>query len=299
MPNIALIADDLTGAMDAGLQFGKRGLRALVPLGWQALPDAEVLVVDTDTREATASEAHRRVGLVAGALCGRTLFKKVDSTMRGNVGYELRALLEVLSPRAIVVAPAFPGGGAPRSTASCGWTGGRWADRLCPRPALADEAVAPAHPPHPAGRARGGAGAPLCRGARAPGVGRGAGGVRGAAYRRRRRLGGALERHRHGAGGPRRGGSPAGRPGWPAPGPMRCFRAGPRPGPSRRRGAGRSWWPPAAATRSPSPSYAAPWKSALSPACSSTPPTGGTRPARWPAWPRPAWGPSAAGRMCS
>lgn len=111
MPNIALIADDLTGAMDAGLQFGKRGLRALVPLGWQALPDAEVLVVDTDTREATASEAHRRVGLVAGALGGRTLFKKVDSTMRGNVGYELRALLEVLSPRAIVVAPAFPGGG--------------------------------------------------------------------------------------------------------------------------------------------------------------------------------------------
>ena len=116
MPGIALIADDLTGAMDSGLQFGKRGLRTLVALSPARLPEAEVLVVDTDTREARATEAYRRVGEVARALGARPapagrLYKKVDSTMRGNVGYELRALLEALRPRAIVVAPAFPRGG--------------------------------------------------------------------------------------------------------------------------------------------------------------------------------------------
>jgi len=111
MPGIALIADDLTGAMDSGLQFGKRGLPTLVAMSPERLPDAEVLVVDTDTREARATEAYRRVGEVARALAGRRLYKKVDSTMRGNVGYECRALLEALRPRAIVVAPAFPQGG--------------------------------------------------------------------------------------------------------------------------------------------------------------------------------------------
>lgn len=111
MPGIALIADNLTGAMDSGLQFGKRGLPTLVAMSPERLPDAEVLVVDTDTREARATEAYRRVGEVARALAGRRLYKKVDSTMRGNVGYECRALLEALRPRAIVVAPAFPQGG--------------------------------------------------------------------------------------------------------------------------------------------------------------------------------------------
>ncbi len=107
MPDIALIADDLTGAMDSGLTFGRRGLTTLVPLSQDALPDAEVLSVDTDSREVTAGEAMRRVTRAAQALRGRMLFKKVDSTMRGNVGYELRALQEVLGTRCIVVAPAF------------------------------------------------------------------------------------------------------------------------------------------------------------------------------------------------
>lgn len=105
---LGIIADDLTGAMDTGLQFSKRGLETVVSLTWQALPDAQVVVADTDSRAASASEAHRRLLSVAHQLGARALYKKVDSTMRGNVGYELRALLEVLQPRAIVVAPAFP-----------------------------------------------------------------------------------------------------------------------------------------------------------------------------------------------
>jgi len=114
MTRIVLIADDLTGAMDSGLQFSKRGCDTLVSTSWQTLPEAEVVVVDTDSRDVAASTAYARLRAVARRLAGRRLFKKVDSTMRGNVGYELRALLEVRQPRAAVVAPAFPASG--RST---------------------------------------------------------------------------------------------------------------------------------------------------------------------------------------
>lgn len=108
---LAVIADDLTGAMDTGLQCAKRGLQTLVSMAERRVPEAEVVVVDTDSREARASEARRRVAEAAGRLAGRRLYKKIDSTCRGNVGYELRALRDVLRPRAIVVAPAFPSGG--------------------------------------------------------------------------------------------------------------------------------------------------------------------------------------------
>ena len=109
MPRIAVIADDLTGAMDSGLQFGKRGLETLVPISWEHVPEGEVAVIDTETREAPATTAHRRLCAVAERLRAEHVYKKVDSTMRGNVGYELRALADILQPRGIVIAPAFPG----------------------------------------------------------------------------------------------------------------------------------------------------------------------------------------------
>ena len=97
--------------MDTGLQFAKRGLQTLVSMSRRRVPDAEVVVVDTDSRDARASEARARVAEAARLLAGRRLYKKIDSTCRGNVGYELRALRDVLEPRGIVVAPAFPAGG--------------------------------------------------------------------------------------------------------------------------------------------------------------------------------------------
>ncbi|HUV93375.1 MAG TPA: four-carbon acid sugar kinase family protein, partial [Anaerolineae bacterium] len=111
MNRLAVIADDLTGAMDTGLQFSKHGLETLVSMSWHRLPDAEVVVIDTDTRDVPPSVAHGRVLAAARALSGRVIYKKVDSTMRGNVGIELCALQEVLHARCVVVAPAYPPGG--------------------------------------------------------------------------------------------------------------------------------------------------------------------------------------------
>ncbi|MBN1401606.1 MAG: four-carbon acid sugar kinase family protein [Anaerolineae bacterium] len=111
MGGLAVIADDLTGAMDTGLQFSKCGLDTAVSLTWRRLPSAEVVVVDTDSRAVRASVARERLVEVARLVGDRRVYKKVDSTMRGNVGYELRGLCQVLEPRAVVVAPAFPAGG--------------------------------------------------------------------------------------------------------------------------------------------------------------------------------------------
>lgn len=97
--------------MDTGLQFSKRGLDTLVLMNWGPVPPGDVVVMDTDCRDARASEARERAVRAARLLAGRRIYKKVDSTMRGNVGYELRGLAEVLGPRGIVVAPAFPRNG--------------------------------------------------------------------------------------------------------------------------------------------------------------------------------------------
>jgi uncharacterized protein YgbK (DUF1537 family) len=111
MLRLGIIADDLTGAMDTGLQCSKFGLETLVSMTWRQLPDAKVVVVDTNSRAAMTSVAYQRLLAVSRLAKGLTLYKKVESTMRGNVGFELRALCQALRPRCVVVAPAFPRGG--------------------------------------------------------------------------------------------------------------------------------------------------------------------------------------------
>src|SRR5438132_1607506 len=113
---IALIADDLTGASDAGVQFARRGLATHVvfdvPEG-ACTADVEALAVDTETRAVSPAEAYRRVRDVADRLCAMQpdhVYKKVDSTLRGNLGAEIDAVLDAfdLQLQLAIVAPAYP-----------------------------------------------------------------------------------------------------------------------------------------------------------------------------------------------
>jgi len=51
MPELALVADDLSSATDCGVQIARWGLRVTVPLrpvaDWPALPPADVMSVTT------------------------------------------------------------------------------------------------------------------------------------------------------------------------------------------------------------------------------------------------------------
>jgi uncharacterized protein YgbK (DUF1537 family) len=113
---VLVLADDLTGALEVGAKFALAGVSALVTTELSAPPlgledSTVVLVVDTDSRHVSASEADRRVrGLARGAhdATFRYLYKKTDSTLRGNIGSELAAVLEEWPDSALLYVPAYP-----------------------------------------------------------------------------------------------------------------------------------------------------------------------------------------------
>lgn len=114
---LAIIADDLTGANDAGVQWVNRGLRTVVLLqpGQRGPSDEDAFVIDTDSRSVDGEEAYRRVREAARFLsvsyAPDIVYKKMDSTMRGNVGAEIDATYDVFRPEFVVIAPAFPRNG--------------------------------------------------------------------------------------------------------------------------------------------------------------------------------------------
>ncbi len=110
-PELGILADDLTGATDTGLQFAKRGRRTYVSLDWSASPECDVLVFDTDSRARSAADARQRVFEATRRLreAGiRRFYKKIDSTGRGNLGAEIEAMLDALSVPLALICPAFP-----------------------------------------------------------------------------------------------------------------------------------------------------------------------------------------------
>ena len=110
-------ADDLTGAADTAVGFAAAGLQTLV-VPWRAAalaapPDAAVLAFDTASRDLDAGTAAQRAGTVARWFARHCddrawMYKKLDSTLRGNAAAELSAVERELSPSRVVVAPAFP-----------------------------------------------------------------------------------------------------------------------------------------------------------------------------------------------
>jgi D-threonate/D-erythronate kinase len=111
---IAVIADDLTGAADTGVQFVHSGYRAAVFFRATGIvaDDLDAEAFDTDSRAMPADLAAKRVLDAAHVARGaRIVYKKLDSTLRGNVGAELAAALGGARRERAVVAPAFPAAG--------------------------------------------------------------------------------------------------------------------------------------------------------------------------------------------
>jgi uncharacterized protein YgbK (DUF1537 family) len=95
------LADDLTGALEIGALFG-------VPVSTRATaPLAGPVVFDTETRHVPPEEAARRVRSLIGGN-HRLIYKKTDSTLRGNIGPELAVLLEAYPGHSVFYAPAYP-----------------------------------------------------------------------------------------------------------------------------------------------------------------------------------------------
>lgn len=116
-----LIADDLTGGNDAGIQFAKHGIPTRMALspdqaaGNVASCASGMLVVNTNTRNLPDAEAAALLADVAETLKRETgsappemVFKKIDSTLRGNPGAEIDVLMRGFGFTMTFLAPSYP-----------------------------------------------------------------------------------------------------------------------------------------------------------------------------------------------
>ncbi len=115
MKQLAIITDDLTSATDCGIQVARSGLDTLVLLGRYEANlnkiEASVISIDTDTRSIPPREAYRIVKKATLQIKTdgyENIYKSIDSTLRGNMGIEIDAVMEVYDFDFAVVAPAFP-----------------------------------------------------------------------------------------------------------------------------------------------------------------------------------------------
>ena len=127
MKNYLVIADDFTGANDAGVQIRRHGIPVRVVFSGTKI-NTEInstaankgasganstcsWVLDTESRFLQEESACRKLLAEAEKIPFgnfRYVIKKVDSTLRGNIGPELKAIAQCQKPDLIVFAPAFP-----------------------------------------------------------------------------------------------------------------------------------------------------------------------------------------------
>ncbi len=107
MTALLALADDLTGALETGARFAMEGIAAPVTIA--ADPDA--VVIDAETRHLTPDAAAARVFDLASSARTRGvwfIYKKTDSTLRGNIAAELGALLAAWPGARAAYVPAYP-----------------------------------------------------------------------------------------------------------------------------------------------------------------------------------------------
>ena len=112
---MCIIADDFTGAGDSAIQFQRNGFNAFLGLhGWDSgvdLSSYNVLVVSTESRFMDGEGSYRAVR-EAVKKCrhfqAEHFFKKIDSTIRGNVADEIAAVMDEAGYSCALVAPAAP-----------------------------------------------------------------------------------------------------------------------------------------------------------------------------------------------
>jgi uncharacterized protein YgbK (DUF1537 family) len=107
MESILVLADDLTGALEAGAKFAAHNFRAVVTTRRGRPLDSSVTVVDTETRHLSPQDAAAAISafIPAGA---HIIYKKTDSALRGNIGCEIRALVQAFPGAKLSYIPAYP-----------------------------------------------------------------------------------------------------------------------------------------------------------------------------------------------
>ena len=113
---VGIIADDLTGANDTALQFKLNGADTNILLNTEIEPACsnmqQAWAISTESRNISAQDAFEKVKQATEFFVDKLnpdfFYKKIDSTVRGNIAVEVMSMLEVLGWDAALVMPAFP-----------------------------------------------------------------------------------------------------------------------------------------------------------------------------------------------
>lgn len=120
MPQCIVVADDLTGANATGVLLKKMNYKTYTVLNKERLEltniaDCDCLMYPTNSRGVSSEIAYNRVFNVTNLLKNEEIkvySKRIDSTLRGNLGSETDAILDALGDEYIAVAaPCFPDSG--------------------------------------------------------------------------------------------------------------------------------------------------------------------------------------------
>ena len=117
MQKYIVIADDLTGSNATCSLFKKIGLRAasILKLQGDINYDVDVISYSTASRGLDKEEAYKKVSEAIKILKNKDVLvynKRIDSTLRGNIGTEINAMLDNLKDdRIAVVIPSYPDSG--------------------------------------------------------------------------------------------------------------------------------------------------------------------------------------------
>lgn len=118
MKRVLMIADDLTGANANCSLMKKIGLRAASFLGTnisQIPKNIDVVAATTDSRAMTSKQSYKEVAKKVKLFKEEDIIlysKRIDSTLRGNLGAELQAYQDSLAEKRVAIAvPAYPNSG--------------------------------------------------------------------------------------------------------------------------------------------------------------------------------------------
>jgi D-threonate/D-erythronate kinase len=110
-PYILALADDMTGALETGCKFSAAGIRTIVSAKPMTAGSVPAIVFDTETRHCSPQRASQEISRFireSGASRPQLVYKKTDSTLRGNISAELQALAQLYPEWRIAYAPAYP-----------------------------------------------------------------------------------------------------------------------------------------------------------------------------------------------
>lgn len=112
---VAIVADDLTGANATSALLSKKGFSTITCLEafHPSLSDFDIVSFSTDSRSIPAEEAYSRVSACLDQFMQTSplISKRIDSTLRGNMGAEVDAVLDKYPELMAIVVPVYPSSG--------------------------------------------------------------------------------------------------------------------------------------------------------------------------------------------